>query len=122
MADPRRGREASRRAVRRRRQARESPMNISQHQGVDAIELRLTGRLDATWAEHVSESIDAVVRAGSHRIVLNLAGVNYISSLGLAVLMKHYKRLMAVNGSLRICDAGPPILRVLDAAGLAGYL
>ena len=97
-------------------------MNISQHQGVDAIELRLTGRLDATWAEHVSESIEAVVRAGSHRIVLNLAEVNYISSLGLGVLMKHYKRLMAVNGSLRICDPSPAILRVLDAAGLAGYL
>jgi anti-anti-sigma factor len=97
-------------------------MNISQHQRLDAIELRLTGRLDATWAEHVSESIEGVVRAGSHRIVLNFAEVSYISSLGLGVLMKHYKRLMAVNGSLRICDPRPAILRVLDAAGLAGYL
>jgi anti-anti-sigma factor len=97
-------------------------MNISHHPGADALELRLTGRLDATWADHVSESIEAAVRAGSHRIVLNLAGVNYISSLGLGVLMKHYKRLTAVNGSLRVSDPSATILRVLDAAGLSAYL
>src|SRR4029079_19827000 len=97
-------------------------MNISHHPGADALELRLTGRLDATWADHVSESIEAAVRAGSHRIVLSLAGVNYISSLGLGVLMKHYKRLTAVNGSLRVSDPSATILRGLDAAGPSPYL
>ena len=97
-------------------------MNISQHPRADSLELRLTGRLDATWAEHVGDSIETAVRAGSHRIVLNFAGVNYISSLGIGVLMKHYQRLKAVNGSLAICDPSAATLRVLNAAGLAGFL
>jgi anti-anti-sigma factor len=97
-------------------------MHITHHPHVDSVELRLTGRLDATWAEHVSDSIEAAVRTGSHRIVLNFTGVSYISSLGIGVLMKHYQRLRAVNGSLAIRDPSAVTLRVLTAAGLAGYL
>ena len=91
-------------------------MNISQHPGVDSLELRLTGRLDATWAEHVGDSIEAAVRAGSHRIVLNFAAVSYISSLGIGVVMKHYQRLKAVNGHLAIVEPSAATLRVLNAA------
>jgi anti-anti-sigma factor len=97
-------------------------MNISQHPGVDSLELRLVGRLDATWADHVSDTIEAAIRNGSHRIVLNFAGVTYISSLGIAVLMKHYQRLQAVHGSLRISEPGTSILNVLHAARLAAFL
>src|SRR5687767_129702 len=97
-------------------------MHISQHPREDSVELRLTGRLDATWAEHVGDSIETAVRGGSHHIVLNFAGVNYISSLGIGVLMKHYQRLRAVNGSLGICDPSTATLRVLNAAGLAAFL
>ena len=97
-------------------------MQISQHPREDLVELRLIGRLDATWAEHVGDSIETAVRAGSHHILLNFAGVNYISSLGIGVVMKHYQRLKAVNGSLGICDPSTATLRVLNAAGLAGVL
>ncbi len=97
-------------------------MQISQHPAADSVELRLTGRLDATWADHVSDSIEATVRAGCHRIVLNFAGVNYISSLGIAVLLKHYQRLKAVNGSLVICEPSAATLKILNAAKLSGFL
>ena len=97
-------------------------MNISQHPSGDFLELRLVGRLDATWADHVSDTIEGVIRNGSHRIVLNFAGVSYISSLGIAVLMKHYQRLASVNGSLRIAEPSASILNVLTSAKLAGFL
>ena len=58
-------------------------MHISQHPGRRFARAAADGRLDATWADHVSDSIEAAVRAGWHRIVLNFAGVNYISSLGI---------------------------------------
>ena len=97
-------------------------MQITHHPHVDSVELKLTGRLDATWAEHVSDSIETAVRTGAHRIVLNFAGVSYISSLGIGVLMKHYQRLKTVNGSLTVCEPSAATLKVLNAAGLAVYL
>ena len=97
-------------------------MNITEHPGPDRLELRLVGRLDATWASHVEDAIETAIRAGSHRIVLNFAEVDYISSLGLRVLLSHYKQLKAVNGSLSICEPCGPALTILKAAGLASVL
>lgn len=97
-------------------------MNISEHPDVDFLELRLVGRLDATWADHVSDAIEGAIRNGSHRIVLNFAGVSYISSLGIAVLMKHYQTLQAVNGRLTIWHPSASMLKVLTSAKLASYL
>ncbi|MGE0451127.1 MAG: STAS domain-containing protein [Vicinamibacterales bacterium] len=97
-------------------------MQITQHPGIDWLELRLAGRLDATWAEHVSDTIEGAVRAGSHQIVLNFSAVEYISSLGIGILMRHYKRLKAVNGSLLVSEPSRATLTILTAAGLAGFL
>jgi len=47
--------------------------------------------------EHLGTTIENAVRAGSHRIVLNFAEVQYISSLGISVLFQQYKLLKSVN-------------------------
>jgi len=97
-------------------------MEITHHPRADALELRLTGRLDATWADHVSKTIETAVRGGSHQIVLNFAGVQYISSLGIQILISHYKRLKAVNGSLTVIEPNEVTRTILKAVGLAGIL
>jgi anti-anti-sigma factor len=97
-------------------------VNITQHPANDWLELRLAGRLDATWAEHVSNTIESAVRSGSHQIVLNFAHVEYLSSLGIRVLLQHYKRLQSVNGSLMVTDPSVTALSILKATGLASLL
>ena len=97
-------------------------MEITHHPGGELLELRLTGRLDATWAEHVGNTIESAVRAGSHQIVLNFAGVDYISSLGIRVLLNHYKRLKSVKGNLSVSNPSDITRTILKAAGLAAFL
>ena len=77
-------------------------MEITKNPEADWLELRITGRIDATWADHLGSVIESAVREGSHRIVLNFAGVDYISSLGIGVVFTQYKLLKSVNGSLAI--------------------
>jgi len=97
-------------------------MDITHHPGFEFLELRLTGRLDATWADHVSGTIEAAVKGGAHHIVLNFAGVDFISSLGIRVLLNHYKRLLAVKGSLAVSEPSDATLTILKAAGLSTLL
>jgi anti-anti-sigma factor len=94
-------------------------MEITQHSAADSLELRLTGRIDATWAEHLSKNIEGAVRAGSHHIVLNFAGVEYISSLGIRVLIVQYKLLKSVNGSLGISRPNEFCRNILSTVGLS---
>ncbi len=97
-------------------------MQITEHPGAEALELRLSGRIDATWADHLSSTIENAVRAGTHRVVLNFAGVDYISSLGIRVLMLQYKLLKSVNGGLTISKPNEFCRNILTTVGLSAIL
>jgi anti-anti-sigma factor len=94
-------------------------MQITEHPGAEELELQLTGRIDATWAEHLSSTIERAVRAGTHRVVLNFAGVDYISSLGIRVLVVQYKLLKSVKGSLAITHPSDFCRNILTTVGLS---
>jgi anti-anti-sigma factor len=97
-------------------------MEITQHPEGELLELRLNGRIDATWGEHLSSTIENAVRSGSHQVALNCSGVDYISSLGIGVIVSHYKLLKAVNGSLVITQPSKFVRQILATVGLASIL
>jgi anti-anti-sigma factor len=97
-------------------------MEITQHPGADSLELRLSGRIDATWGEHLGATIENAVRAGAHRIVLNFREVQYISSLGISVLFLQCRLLKSVNGSLTITHPNKMCRTVLTTVGLTEIL
>jgi len=97
-------------------------MQITQHPGADSLELRLTGRIDATWGDHLGSTIEQAVRAGAHHVVLNCAGVEYISSLGIRVLVVQHKLLNSVKGSLTIAEPSEFVRHILSVVGLSGLI
>lgn len=97
-------------------------MQITQHPEGELLELRLHGRIDAGWGEHLSTTIEKAVRAGSHRIALNCSEVNYISSLGIGVIVSQYNMLKSVNGSLVVTQPSKFMRHILTTVGLAGTL
>src|SRR6185503_9927030 len=97
-------------------------MEITKAQRGELLELRLQGRLDASWADHLGKAIDDAIRAGSHQIELNFSQVDYLSSAGLRVLVKFYKELKAVQGSLTIIEPSVGALAILKMAGFAGMM
>ena len=96
-------------------------MQITQHPGAESLELQIVGRIDATWGDHLGAAIEEAVRAGSHHIELDCAGVEYISSLGISVLVNQYKLLKQVNGSLVITHPSKFVREIVTSVGLAGY-
>lgn len=97
-------------------------MQITQHPGDELLELRLHGRIDAGWGEHLGTTIEKAVRAGSHRIALNCSEVNYISSMGIGVIVSQYNMLKSVNGRLVITQPSKFMRHILTTVGLAGIL
>lgn len=97
-------------------------MEITQHPRGELLEIRLNGRIDGTWGDHLSTTIEKAVRAGSHHLALNCSGVNYISSLGIGVILTHYKMLKSVNGSLVVTYPSKFVRQILDTVGLTRIL
>ena len=82
----------------------------------------LEGRLDGMGAPAVEAFCLEQIQAGVVRLLLDLEGVDYISSAGLRSLLVVAKRLQTVSGGLRLCCLAPMVQEVLSISGLSGLL
>ena len=82
----------------------------------------LAGRLDGMTADAVKERLLAAVRGMGIGLVVDFAGVSYISSVGLRVLLEVAKRVAAAKGKLILCAMGRHVQQVIDLAGFAALM
>ena len=54
--------------------------------------------------------------------MVDLSELDYLSSAGIAVLVRAYKRLHGQGQSLRVCNANPRIKEVLRFSGVDQFL
>lgn len=80
----------------------------------DGGEVRLEGRLDASAAPSAMETLTAIDRA----LTADCAGLEYISSAGLGVIMETYKRLHGRGLAFRLIHLSPAVRNVFRYSGL----
>jgi anti-sigma B factor antagonist len=81
-------------------------------QGSDGA-IVFSGRLDAAQCARAQAFLDAIPEPGE----IDLAGLEYISSAGLGVLLRTHKRLMAGGGRLRLVNVGNHIYDIFRYSG-----
>ncbi|MFZ0036826.1 MAG: STAS domain-containing protein [Candidatus Acidiferrales bacterium] len=97
-------------------------MEIVTQQLGDALEVKVRGRLDNYWTEHLRKNIEEIIRGGAHSIRLNLSEVVYLSSAGVGLLVLFHKQLKAIGGSFVIASPSERVKQVLELCGLAPIL
>src|SRR5215813_3069578 len=73
------------------------------------VELKVEGRLDVYWAEHLAAAVDEEIRQGSHHIRLDLASVAFLSSAGIGVLVRIARELKSIGGSFAVWNCSPGV-------------
>lgn len=94
-------------------------MEISTENLGDRMLVKAVGRLDSYWADHLTGILDGLVRQGHHDIAINLAGIDYMSSIGIRVLVSFYRKLKAVAGAFTVVSPSENVRQTLEMAGLA---
>jgi anti-anti-sigma factor len=97
-------------------------MEINSQRLGDILDVKVKGRLDGYWADHLKDNLEELIRGGAHRILLNLSGVSYLSSAGIGLLVHFHKKLNSIDGSFVIASPSEPVKRVLDLCGLSVML
>lgn len=82
----------------------------------EVVLLIVAGRLGTAGAAELRSALDAATSAGG-RVHLDLSGVDYISSAGLAVLEEVSGRLRAAGGVLEVARASEAVAMALRLAG-----
>jgi anti-anti-sigma factor len=84
--------------------------------------MAVDGRLDGYWADHLDTAIGDVIRDGHHHLRLNLSAVTFLSSAGIAVLVKYRKQLAAIGGTFQVIEPSAPVRTVLQVTKLLAVL
>src|SRR5690606_40106087 len=99
--------------------AAHTPWSIELSTTGGATCLRLRGELDAATAVELSSHVAA---ATSPEVHLDLEGVTFMDSSGLAAILEAHRRLALEHRRLVLRDLSPVVQRVLDLAGVAAHL
>jgi anti-anti-sigma factor len=92
-------------------------MEIGEDNAAGARVIAPRGRLDSLSSGELERHVVARLDAGDRRVVIDLAGVEYVSSAGLRVLLLAAKRLKPPAGALVLCGMAPSVRTVLELAG-----
>ena len=92
-------------------------MTIDQYKNDTEMRLALTGRLDTV----TSPELDAIISSeldGVTDLTLDFAGLDYISSAGLRVLLRAQKK-MAACGRMKLINVSPIIMEIFEITGFS---
>lgn len=94
-------------------------LKITTHEkSVSVFEVSLTGRLDSETHQQLEAAFDLLFESSPRAIQLDLAGLEYISSIGLRVILLAMKRLKPTGGKLVIVRAQPQVQKVFEIVKL----
>ncbi len=78
----------------------------------------LSGEIDFSVAPRVRERLMECLRAGAPEVVVHLAGLDYVDSSGLALLIEARKRLLEAGRTIRIADISPQVRKIFNLTQL----
>lgn len=95
-------------------------MTITTTRNNGDLTLALEGRLDTTTAPELEEVIRNGLE-GVKTLALDMAGLQYLSSAGLRVILAAQKR-MNRQGSMKVCNVCETIMEVFEVTGFTDIL
>lgn len=83
------------------------------------LTLAVRGELDHHGARDAMRQIEYALDAALPlTLVLDLSGVSFMDSSGIAVVLRAHRRMATLGGNVRIVGVPPQARRVFDAAGV----
>ena len=97
-------------------------MAIARESLPEGLAVIVTGRLGAPTSARLASALDEIVTAGHDRLLIDVSGVDYLSSAGLAVIEQTAARLKDSGGFLVLCGLQEPVRVSFEVSGAADHL
>ncbi len=80
----------------------------------DVSEIRVDGVIDTMTASELEQVFDSLLRRERYRIVVDLAGVDYISSAGWGIFISHIKDVRDNDGDVKLANMIPDVREIFE--------
>ena len=82
----------------------------------------MVGRLDSSSASEAETTVKAVIDQGATHLLIDMSGLDYISSAGLRVVLVAAKNMQKSGGAMAICGMSPSVREVFEMTGFLKIL
>jgi len=90
---------------------------LHMHKEWEVDVMTVFGRIDAERAPEVEAAGRNILATPYQKLLINLSGVDYLSSAGLCALLNLAKLAEAKNGRLFICSPAAPVQQIMKMSG-----
>ena len=97
-------------------------MTISKSVKDNVGTLSLIGRLDTVTSNQLSDELENIFKEDLIKLVLDFAGIEYISSAGLRVLIVAQKKIASLDRKMEIVNAGDSVKEIFRITGFSNIL
>ena len=96
----------------------DSGLNLTHELTPQVLALKLTGRMDAENVRHISDEFDRLTSTAMLPVLVDLADVTFMESLGVALLVRLAKRQRERRLGVAVLPGSGPVARILGIARL----
>jgi sigma-B regulation protein RsbU (phosphoserine phosphatase) len=100
----------------------DAQMEIRTRRLGDVLIADMVGRLDSRTAGPASTELNQIAQGGHGKLVLNVHGLEYVSSAGLRAILVAAKLIQVHGGAMKICDANATVKHVMEVSGMSSLL
>lgn len=76
-----------------------------------------SGRLDAHSSPEFEKFVLEKIEAGTAKLLIDGANLDYLSSAGLRALLAATKKVRSLNGNIGLCSLKPQLNEIIEIAG-----
>ena len=95
-----------------------STLSIETDNSQSVSVMKVMGRVDSETAPELDTALSKLLNENKNKIVLNLQGVDFLSSAGLRAMVKALKGAQKSGGDVRLAAVSQPIEVILRTVGM----
>lgn len=93
-------------------------LSLDDRAAADSVVVAVRGQVDVYTAHDLRDRLTGFVDAGERHLIVDLAGVEFLDSTGLGVLVGALKRVRARDVSLQLVCSEERLLKIFRITGL----
>jgi len=91
-------------------------INVTKENGI--VIVAVEGEVDVDTSPRLRELFDEFLAEGEQSYVIDMAGVEFIDSSGLAAFVRLFKRVRIGEGDVRLCGLRPEVFKIFELTRL----
>lgn len=97
-------------------------MEITKRVTDSALVVDVVGKLDTQTAGSAMDQLQQYLGVDKGNLLINLSGLDFVSSSGLRVILRAAKQVRASGGNMKVCGARGVVKEVLEISGFDSLL